>query len=364
MDKLGKRTTMVLQLAVLAMIVALVSVGLWQVHGSDPMLLSFQRPARPGQVITVMDTTCELHAVVPANAPDTADAALKDAQASLEQVERLLSAWKPDSEISRINEAGASQLIPLSPRTVEILALSRELAKQTGGAFDVTHAPVFNLWRRMRRERRIPDPEALNEALDKARQASGWDQFVAHPDATMKLAEGARLDLGGVAKGYGIDVAVEAMKGTGVSGGLVNVGGDIRCFGKNTKGRKWRISIQNPFGKGGKPLGILQIDKGAVCTSGNYERYVIIDGKRYSHIIDPRTGWPVDSAPSVTVVAPTAAAADAWATALSVLAGGPDGPAALNMLKDTGIEAMIVVGTKDKHTIHKTPGFDLMLDKK
>ena len=149
MDKLGKRTTMVLQLAVLAMIVALVSVGLWQVHGSDPMLLSFQRPARPGQVITVMDTTCELHAVVPANAPDTADAALKDAQASLEQVERLLSAWKPDSEISRINEAGASQLIPLSPRTVEILALSRELAKQTGGAFDVTHAPVFNLWRRM-----------------------------------------------------------------------------------------------------------------------------------------------------------------------------------------------------------------------
>ena len=355
---MGKRTTMTVQLSVLATIVVLVSVGMWQVHGSDPMLLSFQRPVRSGQI---MGTTCELRAVVPANDKDTADGALKDAEASLQQVENLLSAWKINSEINRINEAEANLVVMLSPRTAEILALSKELAEQTGRAFDVTHAPVFNLWRQAGQDKRLP---AL-AALDKARQASGWNQFVLHPDAIMKLDAEAKVDLGGVAKGYGIDLAVEAMQGTGVSGGLVNVGGDIRCFGKNTDGRKWRISIQNPFDKGGgKPLGILQIDKGAVCTSGNYERFVIIDGKRYSHIIDPRTGWPVDSAPSVTVVAPTAAAADAWATALSVLAGGPDGSAALDMItKDSGIEAMIVIGTKDKPAIHTTPGFDLLLDK-
>ena len=355
---MGKRTAMTLQLSVLVGIGVLVSVGMWQVHGSDPMLLSFQRPVRAGQI---MGTTCELRAVVPANAKDAADKALEDAEASLQQVETLLSAWQVDSDVNRINDAVKDIPVVLNSRTVEILKLSRELAEQTRGAFDVTHAPVFNLWRKAGQDKRLP---AL-VALDRARQASGWHQFEIDPESTTKRDDGAKIDLGGIAKGYGIDVAVEAMQGTGVSGGLVNVGGDIRCFGKNTKGRKWRISIQNPFGKGrGEPLGVLQIDQGAVCTSGNYERFVIIDGKRYSHIIDPRTGWPVESAPSVTVVAPTAAAADAWATALSVLASGPAGPAALDMItKDTGIEAMIVIGTEAKHTIHKTPGFDLLLDK-
>jgi len=355
---MGRRTTATLQVAVLAGIIVLVAVGLWQVHRGDPMLLKFRLQALPGQV---MSTQCELWAVVPANAKSTADRGLERGVSSLEQTEKLLSAWRRDSEIAQLNRAQANLPVPLSSQSMEILEMSRDLADQTGRAFDVTFAPMFNVWRQARESKRLPE----QAALDKARLACGWNQYVLHPDSAMKLDDEAKVDLGGVAKGYGIDLAVKAMKESGVSGGLVNVGGDIRCFGKNTDGRKWRISIQNPFKPGkGKPLGVLVLDKGAVCTSGNYEQSVVIDGKRYSHIVDPRTGWPVDRAPSVTVVADTAALADAWATALSVLASGPDGPGALDMLKDTGIEAMIVMGNEKKHTIHKTPGFELLLDKK
>jgi len=358
---MSKRTAATLQVSVLAAIIVLVAVGLWQVHRANPMLLSFQLPVTNGKV---MGTTCELRAVVAANDKPTADRALRNSLASLEATERCFSAWQDDSEIAKLNKAKANMLFYPSPGRIELLelmAMSKDLARDTGGAFDVTFAPVFNVWKVAGETKRMPE----QADLDEARQASGWNLYELHPDSIMKYDDNAQVDLGGVAKGYGIDQAVKAMQSAGVKGGLVNIGGDIRCFGKNTDGRKWRISIENPFTPGkGKPLGVITLDQGAVCTSGNYERFVIIDGKRYSHIVDPRTGWPVDSAPSVTVVARTAALADAWATALSVLASGPDGPNALSMLKDTGIEAMIVIGDEKNHTIHKTPGFELLLDKK
>ena len=351
---MGRRTAATLQIGVLAGIIVLVAVGLWQVHGDDPMLLKFRLKGE------AMSTESQLWAVVPANEKSTADRALEDAESSLVQTERLLSAWRRDSEIARLNEAQANMIVMLSPQSIEIMDLAKDLAFDTKGTFDVTFAPLFNVWRQAGKNKQLP----TQAELDEVRRVCGWDQFELHADSAMKLFDKrAMVDLGGVAKGYGIDLAVKAMKEAGVSGGLVNVGGDIRCFGKNTDGRKWRISVQNPFksGKGGS-LGVLVLDKGAVCTSGNYERRAVIDGKPYSHIVDPRTGWPVDSAPSVTVVATTAAVADAWATALSVLAGS-EGPNALAMLKDTGIEAMIVIGNEKNHTIHKTPGFELLLRK-
>ena len=308
----------------------------------------------------IMDTDCRLRAIVPPNRQDVAGRALNEADAALRQTEKVLSAWRSSSNISQLNAAEANVSVRLDPQTVKILAMSKRLARQTGGAFDVTYAPLFNVWRKAGKTGKLPS----NEALGEARQGCGWTQYRLDADSAMKFHNAAKIDLGGIAKGYGIDRAVEAMRAAGVRGGLVEVGGDIRCFGAKPGGGKWRIRIQSPFGKtDNTSLGMLAIEQGAICTSGNYERYIIIDGKRYSQIIDPYTGIPVDAVASVTVVAATAARADAWATALSVLAARPEGPlAALDMLKDTDIEAMIVVGTRKDHTIHKTPGFDTLLE--
>jgi len=166
------------------------------------------------------------------------------------------------------------------------------------------------------------------------------------------------IDLGGIAKGYGIDQAVQALKDDGVSGGLVNVGGDIRCFGRPPKGDLWEIKIKDPFKKEGI-FAKLGIKSGAVCTSGNYFRFVEIGDKRFSHIIDPRTGIPAEAAASVTVMAPTAITADAWATALSVL-----GPSGLEIIPENkSIEAMIITGTPDNPEVHMTEGFEKLLIK-
>ena len=359
---MSKHAATSIQLGVLAGIIALVGVGLWQIHGDDPMLLSIEL-----RRTDIMNTNCQLRAIVPANRRDTAQSALEDAVAALQRTERLLSAWRPGSDIRRLNDQEAGQVVMLDPQTVEILTMSRDLAQQTGGAFDVTCAPLFNVWRKAGELDKLP----TNEAVDKALQACGWydgddNRYRLHPDSAMKLHAAAKVDLGGIAKGYGIDLAIEAMRTGGVDGGLVEVGGDIRCFGAKPGGGKWRILVKSPFKSAdGDSIGVLRLREGAICTSGNYERFVEIEGKRYSHIIDPCSGRPVDAAPSVTVVATTAVQADAWATALSVLAARPEGPlAALDMLKDTDIEAMIVVGTEKDHQIHATDGFQTLLEKK
>jgi thiamine biosynthesis lipoprotein len=145
-----------------------------------------------------------------------------------------------------------------------------------------------------------------------------------------------RVDLGGIAKGYAVDKAIEAMREARVAGGMVDVGGDLRCFGRPPAGQTWSVQVRDPFASG--VLGKFQLKGSAVCTSGGYTRFVEIDGRRYGHIVDPRTGLPVDHVASVTVVAPTALAADVWATALSV-----HGQRGLEMLPE-GAEALLVTG--------------------
>ena len=353
---MSKHAAAGIQITVLAGIISLVAVGLWQIHGGDPMLIGID--TRP---VGIMNTDCRLRAVVPANRQDVAGRALDQAVAALRHTEKVLSTWRSDSNISQLNAAEANVNVRLKPETSDILAKSEELTGDTGGAFDVTYKPLFDEWRKAGETGMLPSEEVLH----RTRQACGWARYDLGPDSGVKFHDAAKIDLGGIAKGYGIDRAVEAMQSAGVAGGLVEVGGDIRCFGDNTKRRRWRIRIQNPFDKHNRgSLGVLLLDKGAICTSGNYRRFAVIDGQKYSHIIDPLTGKPVDAAPSVTVVAPTAVQADAWATALSVLAARPEGPGALDMLKGKKIEAMIVIGTEENHTIHKTPGFDALLDKK
>ena len=266
-----------------------------------------------------------------------------------------MSPYIETSEISQINSARAGVRIELSGPTAEVLELARRLTTETGGAFDPTFAPLFRLWKRCGEAQRLP----TREELDEIRSVCGWDNFDLGARTVTKRNDAAMVDLGAIAKGYAIDWAVAAMADAGACAGLVDVGGDIRCFGRHEEGRPWSVGIQDPFhpDRPGASLGKLRCEEGAVCTSGNYRRFVTIDSMRYSHIVDPRTLRPATAAPSVTVVAPTAVRADAWATALSVL--GPEG---LKLVKpSSGIEAMLIVGSAEDYRKITTPGMAAMI---
>jgi FAD:protein FMN transferase len=338
----------VIWLVVLGGILSLVAVGLWKVQGANPLLF----PAK-SEPEGIMGTTCVLRAIVTADRISTGEDALDAAEAALRGLEATVSYHLEFSDVSRLNAAEAGQLVEMSPEALTVLAAAREYADDTCGAFDATYAPVFSLWAKSGQAGQLPDAEAL----EAARQASGWDLYEVHADAVTKLHADGAIDLGGIAKGFGIDRAMEAMVASGVTGGLVDVGGDIRCFGHQTDGKPWRVAIRNPFDDSGETIATLELTDGAVCTSGNYQRFSVIDGVRYSHIIDPRTCQPALLTPSVTVIAPTATAADAWATALSVL--GPEGTRMID--PESGIEALLVLGTAEEHELLKTPGFDAYL---
>ncbi|HHI69091.1 MAG TPA: FAD:protein FMN transferase [Planctomycetes bacterium] len=295
----------------------------------------------------VMGTTCLLLIRVPPEEVKKGKRALSRAEAALRKVEAAMSSHLADSEISRLNAAPPARKVPLSPWTLQVLREARDLWKATGGAFDVTCRPLLLLWKKAARAGRLPTPREIRTA----RQASRWDLLELGARWARKKGAGLQVDLGGIAKGFGIDKALEAMKKTGVPAGLVDVGGDLRAFGPGTgPGGTWKVDVLDPFTR--SPAGSLALREGAVCTSGGYFRYVEIQGKRYSHILDPRTGRPARAASSVTLLGKEAARTDAWATALAVL--GPQGLPLLQRQK--GLEALVVTGTREKPRFLLTPG--------
>ncbi|MFP4107089.1 MAG: FAD:protein FMN transferase [Phycisphaerae bacterium] len=317
-------------------------------------------------VVEVMGTHARMTAVLPADRvrrfrrlmsdrenADLSETVFGPAVDQLRMVDAKMSTYMEGTEIRRLNDAPAGVFVELSPETMTVLRASRKLWHESGGAFDVTVRPVLQTWKSAAEDDRPPTSQELQLALAQ----TGWENIELAEDGAIKHIDEATVDLGGIAKGYAIDQAAAALQAHGCRGGLVDVGGDVLCFGENpAPGRTyWTVAIRNPFLPEAKThFALLRIEKGAVCTSGNYLRFEEVEGKRRSHIKDPRTGLPADVVPSVTVVAPTAMIADGWATALSVL--GPEG---LPMLaEDSGVEAMIVTGGPKDYQVHTTPGFD------
>ena len=343
---MSERSSRWMSLAVVLAVLGLVAVGLWRA-GKNRAPVSWV--AHP---IGIMGTETKLTVVAAPGRHDVLVKASKAAEAALRRVEVRMSTHMADSEISCFNAAEPAQAVDISPETAEVLRASADLAKQTDGAFDVTCRPIIDLWKKAAEEDKLPADAELAAAL----ALVGWDKIALREGAVEKLTMSGGVDLGGIAKGYGIDRAVAAMKDAGAIGGLVDVGGDVRCFGRRPKGGKWVVAIRDPFSRNPRDvIRHLRLSQGAVCTSGNYERYREIEGTRYSHIVDPRTGRPVDAVPSVTVVAPTATVADAWATALIVL--GREG---LAMLPE-GVEAMLVIGSPDGYETPASDGFEQFL---
>ncbi len=291
--------------------------------------------------VGVMGTQTSLAVVLPREEANRGREILSSVEAELRRIEALMSTWIEESEISRLNAAPEGEPVPLSADSLEVLRVARQLFDQTKGTFDVTCRPLIERWRLAGDEGRLPTEEDLAER----RLASDWSQIDLTEQGARKSRNTASVDLSGIAKGYAIDQALLVMRRSGAAGGLVEVGGDLRVFGVGPEGEEWSVGIRSPLED--RAWGEMKLGDRAVCTSGDYARYVEIDGQRYSEVIDPRSGRPAESSSSVTVVAGDAITADAWATALTVM-----GPAGLDLLpRGERIEALIV-SSKETGGLH------------
>ena len=261
--------------------------------------------------------------------------AVEAAFAAVEQVDRDMSLYRPKSDIGRLNRLAEPQEIPVRDSTAAVLREALRVARAGRGALDVTISPLLALWGFHSLRREAPSPQQLETALALV------DYRHVHLDdarGAVRLARlGVQLDFGGIAKGYAVDQAVEALRRHGVHQGMVNAGGDLRLLGRHPDGAPWIVGVQHPLAPS-RLLLALSLDGGAVATSGNYLRYRVYNGQRYGHLLHPQRGYPADTALSMTVMASTAMRADALATAALVM--GRDGLAWLR--GQPGVEALMV----------------------
>lgn len=234
------------------------------------------------------------------------------------RVDRLLSIHRPDSEVSRVNSLSGTGPVTVSEEFREMLAGALAVSRATEGAFDVTIGPVTQLWGFIWKDHRLPTADELNRVLPLV----GHEKAVLRPDGLVELARsGMMLDFGGIGKGMAVDRAIEVLRERGVQSAMVKAGGDLRVLGLPPGQRHWLVQLEDPAKERRRKM--VKLFSGALSTSGNYENYFEVSGQRYSHIIDPRTGLPIQGIASCTVLAPTCAESDALATAFFVMGIGP-----------------------------------------
>jgi len=233
-----------------------------------------------------------------------------------DSVATVFSTWDPDTELSSLNRAPADSAVTLSSWLFECLDEAERMRVLSEGAFDPTAGPLMHLWGFHRREGRLP----AQAEIDSARALMGGWAFTGESEVTKWTAE-TRFDLGGIAKGFAVDRAADRLRKAGVTDGLVDLGGNLFCLGGAPEREDWRVGIRDPLDRN-TWFASVNVTGRAVATSGSYERFVTIDGTRYGHIMNPRTGRPAEGVLGVTVFAETAVLADALSTALFVQGPG------------------------------------------
>ena len=265
--------------------------------------------------------------------PAAGQAASDAVLAEMRRVDALMSHYKPESQLSQINQRAASEAVRVDPELVALIQRALALSRLTGGAFDITYASVGYLYDY--REHVRPTDDQVRDGLG----AVNWRHVIVDPEAsTVRFArEGVRIDLGGIAKGYAVDRAIGILESMGVVHASVTAGGDSRIIGDRF-GRPWVVGIRHPDDAGRIVVRIPVVDA-ALSTSGDYERYFDEDGVRYHHIIDPKTGRSAGEVRSVTIIGPDATTTDGLSTSVFVL--GPErGLALVDRLED--VDAVIV----------------------
>lgn len=258
--------------------------------------------------------------------------AASDARAYLLDLHRAWSCFQGDSLVSRINQAAGRQPVAVDEDTFEVLRQAKRYGRITEGAFDVTVGPLADLWRRAMEERQLPGDEAVWQALALVNFANVTLDEEAHTVLLEKA--GQRIDLGGIAKGYAVDELRKRLRRHGVHRALLDLGGTVAALGCGLP-----VGIRDPFRLHGAPMGTLMLEDRIAVTSGVYERFAYMDGYRYHHVVDPRTGYPSKSGlVSVTLVGENGGALDAFATAALILGMEKSAP----MLAEQGMDAVFV----------------------
>jgi thiamine biosynthesis lipoprotein len=281
------------------------------------------------------------------NAPDLSSEERAQAraaiQASLDAVDDAMSTWDEASELARFNARRETSPFPLSDETLAVLRLAAEVSAASGGAFDPTVRPLVAAWG-FGADARVPGqgPDARELAALRARIGFARLELDFAGGTARKRNPELELDLSSIAKGFGVDQAARAIEGLGHANFLVEVGGEVRARGERIGGGSWRLAVERPEPEGRAVFAVIELSDQSLATSGDYRSFYQAGGRRLSHIIDPRTAQPVaHDLASVSVVAPSAALADAWATALMVL--GPE--AGFTLAESLGLAAYFIART-------------------
>lgn len=288
----------------------------------------------------LMDTVVSLEITTRGDAKKAAD----ESMSLIRQLDGELSMYKPESAISKINAAAGKAPVKVDARVFELIGMAKDMAAFSDGAFDPTIGPVTDLWG-------IGDPKAGIERvpseaeIDEAKALVGFEKIrLTEPDTVYLETAGAKLDLGGIAKGHISDMAADFLMSSGVGSALIDLGGNLKMIGMRPDGKPWRIGIQDPRGERKEALCVLELSDTSAVTAGTYERYATLGDRRYPHIFDPRSGQPVsERALSATVISPNAAEGDALSTALIVAWNERLGNAFDILSLFPGVDALIVL---------------------
>ena len=256
----------------------------------------------------------------------------------IKRIENLISSWKESSQTSSINKNAGIAPVKISEELFGLIQRALQISKLTDGAFDISYASMDKLWKYDGSMTQMPSKEAIKKSVAKV----GFKNIIIDPknNTVFLKNKGMKIGFGAIGKGYAADKAKKLLISNGVSGGIINASGDINSWGSKPNGSSWQVAITNPLNKN-KAFAMLPV-KDAVVTSGNYEKYVTFNSRRFSHIVDPRSGYPAQGIISVTVFAPKAELADALATSVFVM-GVQTGIDRINQLK--AIECIIITDT-------------------
>ncbi len=307
-------------------------------------LTGFSLASQPyKRTLKLMGSRFEITVV--ANSETEANHFMDVAIEEITRIEKLISSWDPNSETSAVNAAAGKNPVKVSPELFKLIQRAISISKLTDGAFDITYASMDRIWKFDGSMKEMPSEEMIKASVEKV----GYQNIVLdEANSTVFLKkEGMKIGFGAIGKGYAADKAKELLISKGVVAGIINASGDMNTWGKQPNGKDWMVAITNPMDKN-KAFALLPIEHGAVVTSGDYEKYVNFNGKRYAHIIDPRTGYPATGIISATVFAPKAELADALATSVFVM-GIDAGIDRINQLPH--IECIIV---DDQGKIHQS----------
>ncbi|WP_028111800.1 FAD:protein FMN transferase [Ferrimonas kyonanensis] len=274
----------------------------------------------------------------------------------LDAVNASMSVWQPQSELSRFNALAAGKPMTLSPQLNQVLTLALKIGERSGGALDITVGPLVKLWGfgPGKQSRAVPN----DEAIASVRTYTGLNTLLLESGRLTKSDGRTEIDLGAIAKGYGVDVIAEVMRASGHRNFLIDIGGELYASGQRQPGTPWKVGIDKPFIYSSGQVETLQLSNQAVATSGDYRNFFEQAGSRYSHVVDPRTGRAVQTqVVSATVVADRCAEADGLATAAMVM--GVE--AAMAMAERDGIAMMLIEDHFGRVRLHHSTEFQQFL---